>query len=65
MQILARLKQRFYAWALRGRVPEASPVILNQRRVYVLPSKAGLGYALTLAVMLIVLAPVTEKVPLQ
>ena len=53
MQFAARLQQRFYKWALRGRAPEASPVILNQRRVYVLPSKAGLGYALTLGVMLI------------
>jgi uncharacterized protein (DUF58 family) len=53
MQLTARLQQKFYQWALRGRVPEASPVILNQRRVYVLPTRAGLGYALSLAVMLV------------
>ncbi len=47
------LKRRFYQWALRGRAPEASPVVLTQRRVYVLPSRAGLGYAASLGVMLI------------
>lgn len=50
---LDSLRERFYAWALRGRAPEASPVILDQRRVYVLPTRAGLGYALSLAVMLV------------
>jgi uncharacterized protein (DUF58 family) len=53
MQLATRLRQRFFEWALRGRAPEASPVVLNQRRVYVLPSRAGLGYALSLGVMLI------------
>jgi uncharacterized protein (DUF58 family) len=53
MQLAARLRQRFYQWALRGRAPEASPVILNQRRVYVLPTRAGLGFAVSLAVMLV------------
>ena len=53
MQISARVETWFYNWALRGRPPESSPVILTQRRVYVLPSRAGLGYALSLGVMLI------------
>jgi uncharacterized protein (DUF58 family) len=47
------LKERFVAWALRGRPPEAVPVLLTQRRVYVLPTRAGLLYALSLLVMLI------------
>ncbi len=47
------LRERFYAWALREKAPEASPVILNQRRVYVLPTRAGLGYALSLGTMLV------------
>lgn len=50
---LGALRERFYEWALRGRPPEPSPVILNQRRVYVLPTRAGLGYAVALGVMLI------------
>ncbi|MFY9326872.1 MAG: DUF58 domain-containing protein [Georgfuchsia sp.] len=53
MQLTARLQQKFYEWALRGRPPEASPVILNQRRVYVLPTRAGICYAISLAVMLV------------
>lgn len=53
MQLAARLQQRFYEWALRGRPPESAPVILTQRRVYVLPSRAGLAYAVALVVMLL------------
>ncbi|CAG4882957.1 Putative membrane protein [Georgfuchsia toluolica] len=53
MQLTARLQQKFYEWALRGPAPEPSPVILNQRRVYVLPTRAGIGYAISLAVMLV------------
>lgn len=47
------LHERFAAWALRARPPERVPVVLGQRRVYVLPSRAGLLYALSLLVMLI------------
>lgn len=50
---LPALRQRFYLWALRGRPPEAVPIILSQRRVYVLPTRAGLVYALALVVMLL------------
>lgn len=48
-----RLHDRFATWALRTRAPEAVPVMLGQRRVYVLPSRAGLLYAVSLLVMLI------------
>lgn len=47
------LANRFTAWALRGRPPEPVPVVLSQRRVYVLPTRAGLLYAVSLLVMLI------------
>lgn len=47
------LHERFVAWALRIRPPEPTPVILSQRRVYVLPSRAGLLYAVSLLVMLV------------
>jgi uncharacterized protein (DUF58 family) len=53
MQVAAALRKRFYEWALHGRAPEASPVILTQRRVYVLPTRAGMAYLLALGVMLI------------
>jgi uncharacterized protein (DUF58 family) len=53
MRITAALHERFIAWALRVRPPEPAPIILTQRRVYVLPTKAGLGFAAALLVMLI------------
>lgn len=52
MKIAATLQELFFRWALRGRPPEASPVILTQRRVYVLPTRQGLAFAVTLLTML-------------
>lgn len=49
----ARLRQSFYRWALRGRPPEPTPILLSQRRVYVLPTRAGLAYLVTVLVILI------------
>ncbi len=51
--LLFRLRQRFYAWALRGQPPEPVPILFTQRRVYVLPTRAGLLFGLTLVVMLV------------
>lgn len=53
MSLAATLQERFFRWALRGHAPEASPVILSQRRVYVLPTRQGLAYAVSLLVMLV------------
>ncbi len=54
LQALRRkLNERFATWALRTRPPEPVPVLLSQRRVYILPSRAGLLYAVSLIVMLI------------
>ena len=50
---LAFVQARFFRWALRGRAPEAVPITLTQRRVFVLPTKQGLAYAVSLLVMLI------------
>lgn len=47
------LKEIFVAWALRVRPPEPVPIVLSQRRIYVLPTRAGLLYALALLVLLI------------
>ncbi|MEN3113540.1 DUF58 domain-containing protein [Uliginosibacterium paludis] len=49
----SRVRQRLRRWALRNRAPERQPVRLGQRRVYVLPSRAGLALLLTLLAMLI------------
>jgi uncharacterized protein (DUF58 family) len=53
MGIAAALRDLFIRWALRVRPPEAVPVLLTQRRVYVLPTRAGIGYAASLLVMLL------------
>jgi uncharacterized protein (DUF58 family) len=47
------LYQRFVAWALRVRPPEPAPIVLSQRRVYVLPTRPGLAFAGALLVMLV------------
>lgn len=47
------LHEQFVRWALRIRPPEPVPIVLVQRRVYVLPTRAGLLYAISLIVMLI------------
>lgn len=46
---------RVRRWLLglaRGRKPEPLPIRLDRRRIYIVPTRAGLGYALLLAVML-------------
>ncbi|MFA7268736.1 MAG: DUF58 domain-containing protein [Sterolibacterium sp.] len=51
--IAAVLRARFFRWALRGPSPESVPITLTQRRVFVLPTRQGLAYAVSLLVMLI------------
>jgi uncharacterized protein (DUF58 family) len=53
MNIAAALQEQFIRWALRVKPPEESPITLGQRRVYVLPTRTGLGYAAALLTMLI------------
>jgi uncharacterized protein (DUF58 family) len=44
--------QRLLLTFARGRKPEALPIRLDRRRIYIVPTRAGLGYALLLLVML-------------
>ena len=50
---LSPLRERFRTWGLRTRAPEPTPILLAQRRVYVLPTGAGIAYAVALIVMLL------------
>ena len=52
-QLRHRVYENFVRWALRVRTPEPSPVILSQRRVYVLPTRAGVAYVVVLVVILL------------
>lgn len=49
MQAVASFKR----WLFRLYGPEAAPIVLTQRRVYVLPTRAGLAYAASLGLMLV------------
>lgn len=49
--MLRSLQETFRQWALRGKAPEPVPVVLSRRRVYVLPTRAGLAFSATLLVM--------------
>ena len=55
--MLAALRDRandaFLRWALPVRPPEQAPIILTQRRVYVLPTGAGIAYGTALIVILL------------
>ena len=48
-----RLRRATGAWLPRAGTLDAGEVVLRQRRVFILPSRAGLGFALLLAVLLI------------
>ncbi|MCX9156059.1 DUF58 domain-containing protein [Niveibacterium sp. 24ML] len=47
------MQARAQRWMLRGRSAEALPVTLGQRRIYVLPTAAGLSFGAMLLAMLI------------
>ncbi|MDB5887977.1 MAG: hypothetical protein JWM03_849 [Rhodocyclales bacterium] len=47
------IRQRLRRWMQRVPGPEAQPIVLPQRRVYVLPTTAGLGVVVMLVVMLL------------
>ena len=50
--MLRALKQRFRNWAFR-RTVETGTVVLNQRRIYIVPSRQGFAFALVLVLMLL------------
>ncbi|MBU1424139.1 MAG: DUF58 domain-containing protein [Gammaproteobacteria bacterium] len=50
--MFASFKQKFRNWALR-RTVESGTVVLNQRRIYILPSRQGFGFAFVLVLMLL------------
>jgi uncharacterized protein (DUF58 family) len=48
----AALRERFIGWALRARTPQKT-LTLTRRCIFVLPTRAGLGYGLALLVLLL------------
>lgn len=50
--VLASQARRWFPGLTRGRSPEPLPVQLDRRRIYIVPTRAGLGFGLLLATML-------------
>ena len=51
--ISAALRRAADRWLFRIGAPEAAPILLAQRRIYVLPTPAGFAFAIALVVMLV------------
>jgi uncharacterized protein (DUF58 family) len=48
-----QLRQRISDWIFRARTPEAAPVVLVQRRIFIIPSRTGYFFALVLLLLLL------------
>ncbi len=46
-------RQRISDWIFRARIPESPPVVLTQRRIFILPSRTGLFFAFVLFLLLV------------
>ena len=51
--MLANLRQSISDWIFRANAPEAPPVTLVQRRIFILPTKQGYIFALTMLLLLV------------
>jgi uncharacterized protein (DUF58 family) len=51
--VLADLRQHVSDWIFRVASPEAAPVTLVQRRIFILPTRQGYGFAFTLILLLL------------
>jgi uncharacterized protein (DUF58 family) len=51
--VLADLRQSVSDWIFRAASPEAPPVTLVQRRIFILPTRQGYGFAFTLVLLLL------------
>ncbi len=47
------LRQRISDWIFRARIPETPPVVLTQRRIFIIPSHTGYFFAFVLLLLLI------------
>jgi uncharacterized protein (DUF58 family) len=50
--VLTALRQQFRTWLFRPKI-ESGSVTLNQRRIFIVPTKQGLGFAFVLLLMLL------------
>ena len=50
--MLTALKQQFRTWLFRPKI-ESGTVTLNQRRIFIIPTRQGFGFAIVLLAMLL------------
>jgi len=50
--VLATLRQQFRTWLFRQKI-ESGTVTLNQRRIFIIPTRQGIGFVIVLLVMLL------------
>ncbi len=48
-----KLRQRISDWIFRARIPESPPVVLTQRRIFIIPSRTGYFFVFVLLLLLI------------
>jgi len=51
--VLADLRQSVSDWIFRATVPEAAPVTLVQRRIFILPTRHGYGFGFVVLILLL------------
>lgn len=51
--MFAALRTQFTTWLFQHRGPESGEIVLSQRRVFILPSRHGIAFAVVLIMMLI------------
>src|SRR5258706_16381309 len=51
--LLANVRQSISDWIFRATVPGVPPVTLAQRRIFILPTRQGYAFAVTLLVLLV------------
>ncbi|MEJ1959435.1 MAG: hypothetical protein WDM70_08475 [Nitrosomonadales bacterium] len=50
--VLAALRQQFRIWLFRPKI-ESGTVTLNQRRIFIIPTRQGIGFIFVLLLMLL------------
>ena len=50
--MLSTLQHKFRSWLFRPQISSGT-ITLNQRRIFILPTRRGLGFALVLLLMLV------------
>lgn len=64
VKLRERARQKAAEWARRRQGPDRLPLILGRRRLYILPTRAGIGFAVSVVTMLVAGLNYTNSVAL-